>query len=217
MKRILSILIVLTIVLTSFSVTSFAAEEKAALPTITVDMKNEQHNIIHGAAGFLYGISNEGVPDVNTLTPLKPKVLATKGALGTEHPYGDALDVAEEFFEAGGEQVQMYNSNYYGVFGVTADAYDYADVLKNIICPEVVAWKEKMRDRFPDIDKMLQYIPINESTPIKVSGSKNYNEAWKIYYKAIKEADPNATVVGPNHAYDPSYNEMLGFFELLQD
>lgn len=39
MKRILSILIVLTIVLTSFSVTSFAAEEKAALPTITVDMK----------------------------------------------------------------------------------------------------------------------------------------------------------------------------------
>lgn len=55
---------------------------------------------------------------------------------------------------------------------------------------------------FPDIDKMLQYIPINESTPIKVSGSKNYNEAWKIYYKAIKEADPNATVVGPNHAYD---------------
>lgn len=99
MKRILSILIVLTIVLTSFSVTSFAAEEKAALPTITVDMKNEQHNIIHGAAGFLYGISNEGVPDVNTLTPLKPKVLATKGALGTEHPYGDALDVAEEFLK----------------------------------------------------------------------------------------------------------------------
>lgn len=216
MKRILSILIVLTIVLTSFSVTSFAAEEKAALPTITVDMKNEQHNIIHGAAGFLYGISNEGVPDVNTLTPLKPKVLATKGALGTEHPYGDALDVAEEFFEAGGEQVQMYNSNYYGVFGVTADAYDYADVLKNIICPEVVAWKEKMRDRFPDIDKMLQYIPINESTPIKVSGSKNYNEAWKIYYKAIKEADPNATVVGPNHAYDPSYNEMLGFLNFCK-
>ena len=76
---------------------------------------------------------------------------------------------------------------------------------------------KKCATDFPDIDKMLQYIPINESTPIKVSGSKNYNEAWKIYYKAIKEADPNATVVGPNHAYDPSYNEMLGFFELLQD
>ena len=107
MKRILSILIVLTIVLTSFCATGFATEERAALPTLTVDMKNEQHNIIHGAAGFLYGISNEGVPDVNTLTPLKPKVLATKGALGTEHPYGDALDVAEEFFKAGGKQVQM--------------------------------------------------------------------------------------------------------------
>ena len=33
---------------------------------------------------------------------------------------------------------------------------------------------------------------------------------------AIKEADPNATVVGPNHAYDPSYNEMLGFLNFCK-
>ena len=36
-------------------------------PSITVDMADEKHSIVHGAAGFLYGISNEGVPDVNTL------------------------------------------------------------------------------------------------------------------------------------------------------
>ncbi|MGM9936217.1 MAG: hypothetical protein ACI38A_02630 [Candidatus Ornithomonoglobus sp.] len=192
-------------------------------PSITVDMADEKHSVVHGAAGFLYGISNEGVPDVNTLTPLKPKVLATKGALGTEHPYGDALDVAEEFFEAGGQQVQMYNSNYYGVFGVTAEAHDYADVLTNVICPAVVEWKDKMREKFPDIDKMLQYIPINESTPINVKNettgeiTRNYNEAWKIYYEAIKAGDPAAAIVGPNHSYNPSYDEMYGYLCFCRD
>lgn len=135
-------------------------------PTLVVDVNSRDHEIIHGSAGFLYGISNEGVPDVNTLTPLKPKVLATKGALGTEHPYGDALDVAEEFFLAGGEQVQMYCSNYYGVFGVTAKAHDYGVVLKNIIAPAVAEWKDGMRGKYPDIDSRIVYIPINEGTPV---------------------------------------------------
>ena len=131
-----------------------------SVPTINVDMTNEDHDMLHGSAGFLYGISNDGVPDINTLTPLKPKVLATKGALGTEHPYGDALDVADEFFEAGGQQVQMYNSNYYGVFGVTANAHEYGEVLKNIIAPYVARWKNTMRAKYPDIDLRMVYIPI---------------------------------------------------------
>lgn len=180
-----------------------ASAQSGALPAINVDMSAQGHDILHGSAGFLYGISNEGVPDVNTLTPLKPKVLATKGALGTEHPYGDALDVAEEFFEAGGEQVQMYNSNYYGVFGVTADANDYGGVLKNTIAPSIVAWKNTMRAKFPDIDSKMVYIPINERSPITVNGTRSFERAWKIYYDSIKAADPNAKIAGPN---DASYN-----------
>ncbi len=81
--------------------------------TLTVDLSQRGDKIMHGATGFLYGISNEGVPSINTLTPIKPKVLSTKGALGTEHPYGDTLDVADEFFEVGGEMVQMYCNGYY--------------------------------------------------------------------------------------------------------
>ncbi len=179
------------------------------LPTLTVDMSNHSHDIVHGSAGFLYGISDEGVPDVNTLMPLRPKVLATKGALGTEHPYGDALDVAVEFFEAGGEQVQMYCSNYYGVFGVTADAHDYGDVLENVIAPAVVEWKNGVRERFPDIDSRIVYIPINEGTP--VNGVANFNAAWKIYYDAIKSADPGASVAGPNDAVYRGHDGMREF------
>ncbi len=201
------------------------------IPTLTVDMTDEKHPILHGSAGFLYGISNEGVPNVNTITPLKPKVLATKGALGTEHPYGDALDVAEEFFEAGGEQVMMYNSNYYGVIGVTATAEDYAEVLRTIIAPYVAEWKDNMREKYPDIDERIIYIPINEGTPIQLaSGEYNFNEAWKLYYEAIIEGEreyyekngkypqetyeKTAYLAGPNEAIARNYawmEELIDF------
>ncbi len=184
-------------------------------PTINIDMTNEDHEILHGSAGFLYGISNEGVPDINTLTPLKPKVLATKGALGTEHPYGDALDVADEFFESGGEQIQMYNSNYYGVFGVTANAYEYGNVLQTVIAPYVADWKNTMREKYPDIDSRMVYIPINEGTP--VNGVSNFNEAWKIYYNAIKASDPQAVIAGPNDAVYRGHNSMYDFLKYCRD
>lgn len=214
LKKGISIIVAFTLLLTCLTgLTSIGAA--AASATLTVDMTDENHEIVHGAAGFLYGISNEDVPTTNTLVPLKPKILATKGALGTEHPYGDALDVAKTFLESGGEQVQMYNSNYYGVFGVTADYREYSTVLNEIIAPAVVAWKEAWIEehgtpespkdnigRKIDIDKALVYIPINEGTPVVNAPGANRNEifsnAWKSYYNAIKSADPNASVAGPN-------------------
>lgn len=226
--RILSLALALCIVLSSVSVAAFADSENAQMPTLTVDMSAKKHDIVHGAAGFLYGISNEGVPGVNTLTALKPKVLATKGALGTEHPYGDALDVADEFFEGGGEMVMMYNSNYYGVFGVTAPAEDYAEVLRTVIAPYVAEWKDSMREKYPDIDKRIVYIPINEGTPANLAdGSYKFNQAWKLYYDAIVEGErayyeahglypaetyvKTAYIAGPNDANFRGYDEMFTY------
>lgn len=189
--------------------------------TLSVDMTDEQGEIIHGAAGFLYGVSSEDVPTTNTLVPLKPKVLCTKGALGTEHPYGDALDVAKTFLESGGEQVMMYNSNYYGVFGVTADYKDYSEVLENIIAPHVKEWKESWNEEHGtpeapkdnigaqvDIDEALIYIPINEGSPNV--GAPDFGVAWKSYYDAIHAGDPEATVAGTN---DWAYNSAFGTYK----
>ena len=142
------------VLMSSMLTTSFgqmrasAAEVRNPQATLTVDLDPAVNtgDIVHGAAGFLYGVSSEDVPTTNTIVPLKSKILVTKGALGTEHPYGDALDVAKTFLESGGEQVQMHNSNYYGVFGVTATIEQYCDDLKNYICPAVVAWKEAWKE-----------------------------------------------------------------------
>ena len=146
----------LTAVITVISIVFSALPAEAAAlngeaitapPRLVVDMLDDQGEIMHGASGFLYGISSEGVPENSLIVPLKPKVLASKGALGTEHPYGDALDVAESFFMSGGEMVQMYCSNYYAIFGPVATNVQYAKDLKDIIAPAVVKWKNEWKDK----------------------------------------------------------------------
>lgn len=190
---------------------AFAAENSpAATLTVDLDPKSNTGDIVHGAAGFLYGVSSEGVPTTNTIVPLKSKILVTKGAVGTEHPYGDALDVAKTFLESGGQQVQMYNSNYYGVFGVTATMDRYCEDLVNYICPAVVAWKEAWNEEHGtpdnpkdaigaviDIDEAIVYVPINEGTP----AGFDFALSWRKYCEAIRSVDPGAHIAGPNSFY----------------
>ena len=184
--------------------TAEAAETNPqATLTVNLDPSANTGEIIHGAAGFLYGVSSEDVPTTNTIVPLKSKILVTKGAVGTEHPYGDALDVAKTFLESGGEQIQMYNSNYYGVFGVTATIEQYCNDLREYICPAVVAWKAEWKEEHGtpedpkdnigaqiNIDEAIVYVPINEGTP----NGGNFQNAWKSFYDAIKSVDENASL-----------------------
>lgn len=209
-------------------VETVAAESQNPRATLTVDMSPDANTgeIIHGAAGFLYGISSEDVPTTNTVVPLKSKILVTKGALGTEHPYGDTLDVAKTFLESGGEQIQMYVSNYYGVFGVTATTDQYCNDLKEYICPAVVAWKDAWKEEHGtpeepkdaigsrvDIDEAIVYVPINEGTP----HGGNFQNSWKSYYEAIKTADPEASLAGPNSAgYGWQFTEGQSFRTYIQ-
>ena len=233
MKKVISMMLTLVLLLGLFAgaVPSAHAASAVADATLSVDLNPAQNTgeIIHGAAGFLYGVSSEDVPTTNTIVPLKSKILCTKGAVGTEHPYGDALDVAKTFLESGGQQVMMYNSNYYGVFGVTATIDQYCNDLKNYICPAVLAWKnawkqehgtpKNPKDNFGkiDIDQAIVYIPINEGTP----AGGNFYEAWEQYYKAIKDADPNATLAGPNScAYGAQFSDgqsMAGYIQYCAD
>ncbi|MFR5901603.1 MAG: hypothetical protein ACLUIO_19265, partial [Neglectibacter timonensis] len=142
------------VLMSSMLTTSFgqmrasAAEVRNPQATLTVDLDPAVNtgDIIHGAAGFLYGVSSEDVPTTNTIVPLKSKILVTKTALGTEHPYGDALDVAKTFLESGGEQIQMYNNNYFGLVSGNNTVANLCKGLKDYICPAVVAWKEAWKE-----------------------------------------------------------------------
>lgn len=221
-KRILSAAMALPII-SGTGLPVLAAEETitAVNAKLVVDVSEQQGDILHGAGGFLYGIADEEVPTSNTVVPLKSKVLCTGTMLTTEHPYGDAEMVAEQFLEDGGEQVMMYLPNYYGyALGVTANYKDYAKLMETKIVPHVVQWKENwtkkhgVTDGKPDalaqridIDKAIIYLPINEGAP-RV-GTDDFGVAWLEYYNAIKKSDPNATIGGTN---DFSYNAAFGTY-----
>lgn len=181
MKKVISMMLTLVLLLGLFAgaVPSAHAASAVADATLSVDLNPAQNTgeIIHGAAGFLYGVSSEDVPTTNTIVPLKSKILCTKGAVGTEHPYGDALDVAKTFLESGGQQVMMYNSNYYGVFGVTATIDQYCNDLKNYICPAVLAWKNAWKQEHGTSDNpkdnfgaliLIRRLSIFQSTKVRL-------------------------------------------------
>lgn len=87
MKKTVSLLLTLVLLLGIFAgaVPSAHAASAAADATLSVDLDPDKNTgeIIHGAAGFLYGVSSEDVPTTNTIVPLKSKILCTKGAVGT--------------------------------------------------------------------------------------------------------------------------------------
>lgn len=81
MKKAVSLLLTLVLLLGVFAGITPSASAAAADATLSVDLDPERNTgeIIHGAAGFLYGISSEDVPTTNTIVPLKSKILWHEG------------------------------------------------------------------------------------------------------------------------------------------
>ena len=102
MKKAVSLLLTLVLLLGVFAGITPSASAAAADATLSVDLDPERNTgeIIHGAAGFLYGISSEDVPTTNTIVPLKSKILCTKGAVGTEHPMATRWTWRRHFWKA---------------------------------------------------------------------------------------------------------------------
>ena len=80
--------------------------------------------------------------------------------------------------------VQMYDSNFYAIFGPKQYCQDYVKQFKEVIVPYVIKWKDKWKKKHHydpatglddlglNIDKVLVYLPINEgdSNRSKVEG-----------------------------------------------
>ena len=134
-KKALSVVLAAGITLSSIVTTSiptvFAAED-TSLPTLTVDMTpDEERPIKHASSGWLYGLGDNGVPSVNTITPLKPHTTVQKAPNGMQHPNGDVLDIADTFLNAGGQDIQVYVPDYYALwFYEFSSTEEYLDILR---------------------------------------------------------------------------------------
>src|SRR5207249_4315643 len=85
----------------------------AANPVVTVNLGSSTGALLYGATGFLYGLSNDGVPADSTLTGLKPQIDGQMAPGGLQHADGDAFKTAPEFFRTGGKYVMIYMQDIY--------------------------------------------------------------------------------------------------------
>ena len=171
-------------------------------PSLTVDMTHSIGAVKHGATGFLYGQGEEGVPNVNLLTAIKPYVSEQKPPEGLQHPNGDVLSIAETFFEAGGDSIQVACPDIYSEW-----PYEFESI------PEYI---EKLKVQVQQIrdagySEKVVYVPFNEPNGNWYGGmwgdtQQRFFDDWKTVYDAIKSVDPNAKIAGSNLTHYIDYH-----------
>lgn len=193
---------------------SFSPEKTSAAtnPQLEVDLSVNEGEMLNGGAGFLYGMSEPNVPDINTILPLKPYATVQKAPDGLQHPNGDALKVSDYFLEAGGEQIQIYVQDIYENWPYEFTGIpDYLNKVETIVKKVV---------EHPNKDTFV-YVPFNEPDHIWYGGMSSQTQQrffsdWKTVVEKIKSLHPNARIAGPNFA---SYNSNVyrNFFKFAKE
>lgn len=188
-------------VLVSALVAAVPIAARAAAQTLTVDLGSTSGAVIHGASGALYGMSDDGVPGDNLLSPLRLTSLAQKAPGGAQHPNGDALTVGPAFFRnSSNGSILIYLQDVYSAWPYQNNGIaDYESKVSTMV-GEVAANANHAR---------YQFIPFNEpegnwypglgsSGSAYTSALASFEADWKAVYQEIKGIEPGAVIVGPN-------------------
>ncbi|SKB56187.1 F5/8 type C domain-containing protein [Lachnospiraceae bacterium] len=169
--------------------------DKVALEFDTTDSKGD---MFHGSTGFLYGISEVGVPSYDLVSALKPGILIQKAPDGKQHPSGDAYRLTDYLKNAGVKNIQIYLQDYYLEW-----PYEYSGIDDYQAKVEKIV-KKNVAGKSDEEKAMSSYVLFNEPDQIWYSsnGSKftSFCKDWKTIYDTVKEIDPDAKTAGPNFA-----------------
>jgi hypothetical protein len=165
-----------------------AAPAAAANPVITVDLGSSTGSVTDGSTGFLYGLANNGIPTDSVVAALHPDSTAQMAPSGTQHPNGDALQVAPQFVRDGGKNILIYMQDYY-----TTWPYPNPGISSYLT---VVAAEATAVVADPNRSKYI-YVPFNEPDQQWYAGNLAGLEAdWKLVYQKIRSIDPTARIAG---------------------
>ncbi|WP_262064451.1 CBM35 domain-containing protein [Streptomyces sp. STR69] len=177
---------------------------QAATPQLTVDLGTTTGAVMHGANGALYGLSDDGVPGDNIVTPLHMTSIAQKAPDGAQHPNGDALVVQPEFARGGGGDNLIYMQDIYA-------SWPYENLGLTDYLSKVTTMVTKVAAR-SDASTFV-WVPFNEPdgnwyTGLGSSTTSTYNSAlasfesdWTTVYNKIRSIIPNARIAGPNETH----------------
>lgn len=203
-------------------------------PTVVLDASELMGEVTSGASGYLYGLSEDGVPSYNMVQSLDISSVSAKTQGGLQHPIGEVGDIAEEVISSGHCDYivvylqDMYSTWYYdwqNINEMKADGtYDWKKYLTETYFPLIKKSMESMKDS--DYADKLVYCIFNECdngiwfgewvtgedgngwNDFNEQGRKNFNEAWKMTFDYVRSIDPDALIGGPgNYEYNSSKTE----------
>lgn len=170
---------------------------------------NSKNELLHGSTGFLYGVSETGVPSADLISAIQPKILVQKAADGQQHPSGDGYRLTPYLRECGVENIQIYLQDFYLEW-----PYEYLGI--NDYNKKVEAIVDKMvAGKTAGEISAYSFVLFNEPDGIWYT-DKNWTRFcndWLTIYNTVKDINPKIKVAGPNFSvYDSSaYRTFFAF------
>lgn len=190
-------------------VLSGAQPAAAATQVFTVNLGSTTGSLLDGSSGALYGLSDNGVPGDNLLTPINLTTGSQKPPNGLQHPNGDILQVAPQFFADGGGTMFTNIQDEYSTWPYTnpgiSSYLSTVDTAVNTLKTTSYA-------------SNVVFVPFNEPdgnwyTGLNSSNSGTYASAlssfesdWAVVYRRIRSDYPAAKIGGPNTSvFNPKF------------
>ncbi|MBL1066969.1 CBM35 domain-containing protein [Streptomyces sp. 7-21] len=192
----------------------------AAAQRITIDLAQPEGEVLHGANGALYGLSDDGVPGDAALEPLHLTTISQKPEGGLQHPNGDALTVSESFFRNGGGDVYVMMQDVYQQWPYEdLGLEDYLGKVDAIV-RDVAAHEHS--DRFvlvPFNEPDFIWYGLNTGDEAEYARNRDrFLADWETVYDRIRAIDPDIRIAGPNEsAYDRRFLPDFYSFALEHD
>lgn len=200
------------------------------VPTLHVDASKQLSPVTTKATGFLYGLSEEGVPSKAMTDSLDIASVSQKVVDGLQHPTGDISHVAPQLEEC--DYTVTYLQDSYSTWYYCHDeimemrkngTYDWKTFLYESYFP-LVKEKVELLKNAPYKDKLV-YCIFNEcdnavwfgnyidgNVHYDDIGRQNFYEAWKLTYDYVKSLDPDAVIGGPGFC-DYETTKIEGFMK----
>lgn len=101
---------------------------------ITVNLDQSTGPVEYGVTGFLYGLADDGVPTdtmVQGLGHLHTQV--GRPTDGKQHPNGDCIQTANQWFRNGGQYIQIYLKDAYELTYTVSDSAGATATVKRLV------------------------------------------------------------------------------------
>lgn len=167
----------------------------AADLTLKVNLSDSIRQVTHCASGSLYGVTEQYPVDVNAMiAPLKCTMFCQPGAggQGNQHPYGDAIKVAERL-KGTDAKVQI----------TLPDILPYWPYK----WPGLNSWLQQVeecvnRKKASGLNNFHSYVIWNEPYGTWNDNNGDFlTTVWKPTYELLRRIDPDMPIVGPAIAY----------------